>query len=105
MEDNVDNKDHCIGPNVDDPSSYHAFFFSLSSHVNTTLIVGRDFGLVILTDPKPPLANADTLKGFIGPLAVKSPGSERIHLVLTCPPLVLTFRLLHHQQLTIDRHL
>lgn len=71
MEDNVDNKDHRIastyGPNVDDPSFYHAFFFSLSSHVNTTLIAGRDFDLVILTDPTPPLANADTLKGFIRP--------------------------------------
>lgn len=46
----VENANFCIasifGPNVDDPSFFHAFFALLSAHSNTTLIIGGDFNLI-----------------------------------------------------------
>lgn len=82
---NIDNKDYCIasiyGPNVDDPSFYHAFFLPLSAHVNTTLIVGGDFNLVLDSDidrsntsasQRHSLA-ADTLKQYMSDFGLSDP--------------------------------
>ncbi|XP_054631650.1 E3 ubiquitin-protein ligase znrf1 isoform X1 [Dunckerocampus dactyliophorus] len=50
MNISVDNVHFCIaniyGPNVDDPSFFHAFFSSLSAHLDTSMISGGDLNLV-----------------------------------------------------------